>query len=222
MNTAKRLLAAISATALVAAATVPSVGQSEPDDPQADALALIVMSRQLHDRAIETSDPVLMLSAARLRKDSGMKRGEIGTPDAPDEDIPQEDVFGWEGWLDEAVRISGGSTIIAGLADDIRTSKSKGLKDGGIYTERRIPARGKKSHRALNFIGGEFALVYSEGMGDADIDMFVYDARGALVCSQTDTSNLNQCGWTPGVTGPFDVTLENKSDFGDTYALSTN
>lgn len=209
---------------LASAVVTPSYGQSAADDPQADALKLIQMSRELHDRAIETSDPVMMLSAARLRKDSGMTPGELGTLEDADETTPDgsEEAFGWEGWLDEAVRLSGGSEVIAGLADDIRTSKSKGLKDQAIYTEGRLAAHSSHRYSNLNFVGGEFAEVYSEGVGKADIDLFVRDGRGALVCSQTDSSNINQCGWTPGATGPFEVTLENKSDFADRYALTTN
>jgi len=214
----------VPASLLASALFTPGYGQSPADDPQAEALKLIQMSRALHDRAIETSDPVLMLSAARLRKDSAMAPGELGTLEDADDAASDGsgEVFGWEGWLDEAVRLSGGSEIIAGLADDIRTSRSKGLKDQAIYTEGRLAAHSSHRYSNLNFVGGEFAEVYSEGVGKADIDLFVRDRRGALVCSQTDSSNINQCGWTPGATGPFEVTLENKSDFADTYALTTN
>lgn len=209
---------------LVATAT-PAFAQSAPNSEQAASLELVKLSRALYERALETSDPVLMLSAARLRKDAGAKAGPVGTltPDetaTPEEDGPQ--VISWERWLDQAVRMAQGSTVIAGLAEDIRTSKAKGLQDGGIYTEASIAAFGKRRFTALNFIGGEFAEIHSEGLGTADIDMFVRDADGALVCSQTDPSNRNQCGWTPGATGPFDITLENKSDFADRFALMTN
>ncbi len=222
----KIVLRAVAVPALILSCVIatPSFGQSAAADPQAEALKLIRMSRTLHDRAIETSDPVLMLSAARLRKDSGMAAGELGTLEdgEPGSGGVSEDTFGWEAWLQEAVRLSGGSELIAGLADDIRTSKSKGLKGQAVYTEGRLAAHDSHRYSNLNFVGGEFAEVYSEGLGKADIDLFVRDSRGALVCSQTDSSNINQCGWTPGATGPFEVTLENKSDFADTYALTTN
>lgn len=222
----KIVLRAVAVPALILSSAIatPSFGQSTAADPQAEALKLIRMSRTLHDRAIETSDPVLMLSAARLRKDSGMTAGELGTLEdgEPGSGGVSEDTFGWEAWLQEAVRLSGGSELIAGLADDIRTSKSKGLKGQAVYTEGRLAAHDSHRYSNLNFVGGEFAEVYSEGLGKADIDLFVRDSRGALVCSQTDSSNINQCGWTPGATGPFEVTLENKSDFADTYALTTN
>jgi len=222
----KILLRAVAVPALILASAIatPSLGQSAPEDPQAEALKLIRISRVLHDRAIETSDPVLMLSAARLRKDSGMSAGELGTLEDGETGAGDGSgqAFGWEGWLEEAVRLSGGSEVIAGLAEDIRTSRSKGLEGQAVYTEGRLAAHSTHRYSNLNFIGGEFAEVYSEGLGKADIDLFVRDKRGALVCSQTDSSNINQCGWTPGATGPFEVTLENKSDFADTYALTTN
>lgn len=212
------------AAIFASAVTTPSLGQSANEDSQAVGLHLIEMSRELHDRAIETSDPVLMLSAARLRKDAGMTPGTLGELDAGGAAVetPEVSAFGWEPWLDEAVRMSGGSPVIAGLADDIRTSKSKGLAESPIYAEARLPALSKHRYSKLNFVGGEFATIRSEGVGKADIDMFVRDARGAIICSQTDPSNVNQCGWTPDATGPFEVTLENKSDFADSYALTTN
>ncbi|MAZ17801.1 hypothetical protein [Oricola sp.] len=214
----------VSALILASAVATTSYGQSAAEDPQAAALKLIRMSRTLHDRAIETSDPVLMLSAARLRKDSGMKAGALGTLENSGEDAGDisGETFSWERWLEEAVRLSGGSDVIAGLATDIRTSGSKGLAGQAVYTEGRLAAHSSHRYSDLNFVGGEFAEVYSEGLGKADIDLFVRDSRGAIVCSQTDSSNINQCGWTPGATGPFEVTLENKSDFADTYALTTN
>lgn len=214
----------ISAALFATAATAPSLAQSDMEDPQAEGLHLIELSRELHDRAIETSDPVLMLSAARLRKDAGMEPGELGELDTGGADLekPETSAFGWEQWLDEAVRLSGGSAIIAGLAEDIRLAKSKGLVDPPVYTEALLPARSQHRYSKLTFRGGEFAAIRSEGLGNADIDMFVRDARGAIVCSQTDPSNVNHCRWTPDATGPFQVTLENKSDFADSYALTTN
>lgn len=213
--------AVVPAAIFASVIAAPSFGQSADDTAQAEALHMIRLSRELHDRAIETSDPVLMLSAARLRKDSGMKPGALGETDSQAGE-PEGDAFGWEAWLAKAVRLSGGSPMIEGLAEDIRASAPKGLATQAIYAEGRIPAHSKRRYGKLNFLGGEFAEVYSEGLGKADIDMFVRDARGAIICSQTDTSNINQCGWTPDATGPFEVTLENKSDFADSYALTTN
>ena len=111
----------VSALILASAVATTSYGQSAAEDPQAAALKLIRMSRTLHDRAIETSDPVLMLSAARLRKDSGMKAGALGTLENSGEDAGDisGETFSWERWLEEAVRLSGGSDVIAGLATDI-------------------------------------------------------------------------------------------------------
>ncbi|MCI5078565.1 hypothetical protein [Oricola sp.] len=225
-----RSITVLAMTGLAVAAN-STAGLSAEDDPQARSLELIKLSRTLYERALERSDPILMLAAARLRMDADAEPGKVGRTEPSGSDLAPRNgpnasgdgqVFSSEQWLQLAVRLSNGSSIIAGLADDIRSMKPKGLEEGGIYTEATIAARGKRYHYDLNFVGGAFAEIYSEGLGPADIDMFVYDNNGALVCSQTDPSNVNQCGWTPGATGPFDVTLENKSDFADTYALMTN
>lgn len=221
MTKTRRFLALLAAVATVASSG--ALAQAQTGNDQARALEFVRLSRQLHDIALETSDPLMMLAAARLRRNASLTVGEIGVLEPEEgEQAAQEDAFDWQGWLDRAVKMSGGSATIAGLAEDIRADKSKGAWGGGFYSKAHVKARDSRKYSDVRFVGGEFADVYAEGAGSADIDMFIYDRKGALVCSQTDASNVNQCGWTPPETGPFSIIVENKSDFGTDYSLMSN
>lgn len=221
MTKAWHSLASLSICAVLAVASLPA-GADDAAGGQSQSLRYIQMSRELHDIAIRNSDPVMMLAAATLRRDAGAKAGDLGGLEADGSGSAAEDAFDWEAWLDEAVKISGGSQTISGLADDIRSDMSKGVQGGAIYSTAHVKARSSRKYKGIAFVGGQFAEVYSESSGVADIDMFVYDRSGALICSQTDASNVNQCGWTPSATGPFSIVVENKSDVGTDYALMTN
>lgn len=185
---------------------------------------LMALSRRVFDIARADKDAHGMITAARLRKKAGLQEQERAGEDEGGSAHTGEGggVLTWQAMLQEAVKRAAGDETIAGLAEDLRAEKSKGVVNGAIYSKARVKPRGKRRYRNLAFEGGRFAEVYSEGRGDANLDMFIYDQAGHLVCSQTDPSNISQCGWTPSFTGPFTVVIENKSDATVSYALMTN
>lgn len=205
----------------------PAMAEQAPNiSPETGAKAqnLMALSRRVFDIARADSDALGMITAARLRKKAGLQEtGRAGEDEGGGAHTAEGgDVLTWQAMLEEAVKRSAGDETIAGLAEDLRAEKSKGVVNGAIYSKARVKPRGKRRYRNLAFEGGRFAEVYSEGRGDANLDMFIYDQSGHLVCSQTDPSNISQCGWTPSFTGPFTVVIENKSDVTASYALMTN
>ncbi|MEL6503159.1 MAG: hypothetical protein AAFO61_05585 [Pseudomonadota bacterium] len=190
----------------------------------AEAGNLMALSRRVFDIARADNDAHGMITAARLRKKAGLQEQDRAGEDDGGGDHTGEasGLLTWQAMLDEAVKRSVGDETIADLAEDLRAQKSKGVVNGAIYSKARVKPRGKRRYRNIAFAGGRFAEVYSEGRGDANLDMFIYDGSGHLVCSQTDPSNISQCGWTPSFTGPFTVVIENKSDVTASYALMTN
>ncbi|MEM9732394.1 MAG: hypothetical protein AAF903_02785 [Pseudomonadota bacterium] len=205
----------------------PAMGEQAPNiAPSAGAgsVSLMVLSRQVFDIARADNDPHGMVTAARLRKKAGLQEQERAGEDEGGQVHTGEGrgVLTWQAILDEAVKRSAGDETIAELAEDLRVEKTKGVVNGAIYSKARVKPRGKRRYRNIAFAGGRFAEFYSEGRGDANLDMFIYDGSGHLVCSQTDPSNISQCGWTPSFTGPFTVVIENKSDVTASYALMTN
>jgi len=65
---------------------------------------------------------------------------------------------------------------------------------------------------------GEF-LQSNDG---SDLNLYVYDDAGRLVCSDTDVSSISYCGWRPSEGGGFTIKVENKGQGNAGYSLMTN
>ena len=71
------------------------------------------------------------------------------------------------------------------------------------------------------FIGGLNANVDVIGDGDSDLDLFVYDQNGNVICSQTSSSYSESCSFSPRWTGPFKIVVKNNGSFYSLYKLNT-
>ena len=91
-----------------------------------------------------------------------------------------------------------------------------------IRSRRLEAATGSTSTIPLPFKAGEYAEVYVEANDGSDLNLYIYDSAGRLVCSDTDESSISYCGWRPAEAGEFTIKVENRGG-GDTgYALMTN
>lgn len=182
---------------------------------------LLRLSADLFDTARIARDPLMALTAAKIRKSVAVDAVAL----APEGGAASVDVS-WTGWadmLDTAVDLAAGDEILLSIAEDIRLEKPRGKADN-------IPARtggevrpGEKNvYRNVAFSGGAYAEVYVEGSGTADIDLFVHTSDGRLVCSDSDASNRSYCGWLPKETSDFSITIQNKGTAANRYWLITN
>ena len=106
---------------------------------------------------------------------------------------------------------------------DVTFAGTKGVTSGEVYSITTIRAGGTDSYPPMTYTGGEYADVYIEGAtSSADLNVFVRDAQGRLVCSDTDISAIAYCGWRPGKTEGFTVEVTNRSGTPTSYSLITN
>lgn len=61
----------------------------------------------------------------------------------------------------------------------------------------------------VRFRGGEPARVAVAGDGDSDLDLFVYDENGDLVCADEDDTDHMFCAWRPEASGYYTITIKN-------------
>ncbi|MEM6305208.1 MAG: hypothetical protein AAF744_10830 [Pseudomonadota bacterium] len=180
----------------------------------------MALSMSLFDYGIAENDAVSLVTAASIRKAAQLTEGPIGEPDTPLE--PGQDPLSWQDMLAEAEARAQGRADLLGLIEDVRAATTKGLIDGAIISKSQVAPRGSRSYSRMVFEGGKFAEIYSEGRGEENLDMFVYDSRGAVVCSQTDQSPISLCGWTPPETTAYRVVVQNRSDRTAFFSLMTN
>ena len=203
----RSLLAALLALSQPALAEGPSpVKTAEP-------------SARLYAIGVDQADPLLILSAARLRKTLAPVASDRAAIDGtPAEGVP----LGWEEMLAAAEPLAQGEEALIGLIDDIRSETIKGVASGPVYNIGQLGTGSDDTYPPIEFRGGEYAEVYVEARAATNLNLTVRDDKGRLVCSDTDISHIAYCGWTPATGGTFSLTVENKGPAAAPYALMTN
>ncbi len=177
------------------------------------------LSARLYAAGLDLSDPLLILSAAKLRKSLGL----TATPRLPEGGMADSDApLSWQDMLASATELADDDETLLGLIDDVQAESSKGVSSGPVYNIGTLKNGGKDAYPAVEFVGGEYAEVYVEAKGPTDLNLTIYDAQGRLVCSDTDASHIAYCGWRPADTGNFTMKVENQGPQGAKYALMTN
>jgi len=205
----RRILLAAALAALVS----PAVAETQSPVKVAE------LSARLYAMGLDQGDPLLILSAARLRKtlaleatDRAAVDGTAGTG-AP---------MSWEEMLASAETLAGDDDMLLGMIDDARVEGSKGVSSGPVYNIGSLTDGDDDTYPPIEFRGGEYAEVYVEAKDATNLNLTVYDDKGRLVCSDTDISHIAYCGWTPAEAGTFTLKVENKGPASAAYALMTN
>jgi hypothetical protein len=177
------------------------------------------LSARLYAAGMEAGDPLLVLSAAKLRKGlapvATERAAEGGTAGAG---AP----LGWEEMLASAIELAGEDEVLLGLIEDASVETTKGVASGPVYNIGNLSNGKGDTYPPIEFRGGEYAEVYVEAKAATNLNLGVYDDKGRLVCSDTDISHIAYCGWTPAAAGSFTLKVDNKGPTGADYALMTN
>lgn len=177
------------------------------------------LSARLYATGMAAGDPLLVLSAAKLRKGLAPVAGDraamggVAGAGAP---------LGWEEMLASASALAGEDAAILGLIEDAKVEANKGVAAGPVYNIGSLGNGKDDTYPPIEFRGGEYAEVYVEAKAATNLNLAVYDDKGRLVCSDTDISHIAYCGWTPASPGTFTLKVENKGPVEADYALMTN
>jgi hypothetical protein len=177
------------------------------------------LSARAYAAGIAAGDPLVVLSAARLRKslapvaaDRAAVAGTAG----------QGAPLSWEEMLASASVLAGDDAVLLGLIDDARAEAAKGVASGPVYNIGSLGNGKADTYPPIAFRGGEYAEVYVEAKAAVNLNLTVLDDKGRLVCSDTDISHIAYCGWTPASAGTFTLKVDNKGPVAAGYALMTN
>lgn len=208
-----RLAAAFSVISLSAALCLPAGAEG------LSPIRTAQLSAELYQAGLDAGDPVLILSAAKLRKSINPEKGSlVAEGGTAGEGAP----LGWEEMLAAAEELAEGDEALLAMIGDVRAETTKGVTSGPVYNIGSLGNGGTDTYPVVDFIGGEYAEVYVEAKDATDLNLTVYDAQGRLVCSDTDKSHIAYCGWRPDQTGAFTMKVENNGPTGASYALMTN
>jgi hypothetical protein len=193
--------------------TLPALAET------ASGVKVAELSARLYAAGMEAGDPVLVLSAAKLRKTLDPMAGDraavagVAGSGAP---------LSWEEMLASASKLAAGDPVLLGLIEDARVEADKGVASGPVYNIGSLGNGKGDTYPPIEFRGGEYAEVYVEARAATNLNLTVLDDQGRLVCSDTDISPIAYCGWTPATGGTFTLKVDNKGPAAAEYALMTN
>jgi hypothetical protein len=195
--------------------------EAKSGDPVAKLYAL---SRDLVDYGRKNNDALAMIVAAGMRQQVALtsvdrKPTTPGEATAEADDTPDLTV---DAILAEAKSMSGDDDAVTALADDVKAAATKGRSKGPAYNVQTLGAKSIDDYANVGFDGGDYAEVYAEGSGRTNLDLYVYDENGNLICSDTAPSDVAYCGWTPRWSGNFDIKVINRGGRSNKYSLITN
>ncbi len=198
---------------LLAAVTLPAAAEIAPPLRQAEA------SRVIYDAGMAQRDALLVLAAAKLRRNLALQpvertadEGEAATGAPLDGDT----------MLNEARALAVGDPAMLALIEDVAAESSKGVVSGPVYNIARIGPKKSDTYRSVPFKSGEYAEIYVEAKDSSDLNLKVHDDQNRLVCSDTDISAIAYCGWKPRQAGSYTITIENMTANNVQYSLITN
>jgi hypothetical protein len=205
----RRILLATALAALVS----PAVAETQSPVKVAE------LSARLYAMGLDQGDPLLILSAARLRKTLALVATDRAAVDGT---AGTGEPLSWEEMLASAETLAGDDDMLLGMIDDARVEGSKGVSSGPVYNIGSLTDGDDDTYPPIEFRGGEYAEVYVEAKDATNLNLTVFDDKGRLVCSDTDISHIAYCGWSPAEAGTFTLMVENKGPASAAYALMTN
>lgn len=227
--THKQLTTALVGTLLIAgAATADSQKKSNADPAKAgvssesaSAVATAATAMSLVRYGDANKDALALITAARLLKQAGSSNEKLQAQSGVNTPAKTaEDARTVESLLARARTYAAGDVTLVALADDVARSGSRGAVGGPKQARSVVGSRSRDSYK-VTFREGEPARVLVSGDGDSDLDLFIYDENGNLVCKDDDATDDMICGWTPRWTGRFTIRIVNLG-VANEYIIMTN
>lgn len=166
-------------------------------------------------------DALALITAARMLKETGARDALKVAKGREEAAKRNDDSLSAEAVLERGRALAAGRPDLLALADDVAKSGSRGVDRGPQVGRNKVVGPRAWHHYDLRFVGGERAKVYARGDGDSDLDLYVYDERGNLICKDVSPGDEMACAWTPRWTGMFRIRVLNRG-VTNQYSIVTN
>lgn len=219
--------AALAACGLTGVLAAPSgqrnLDREKSDAPSAGAQAAeaVATAQALARYGDAHQDALSLITAARILKETGARdalKVAKGTEQAAKR---SDDSLSADAVLERGRTLAAGRPDLLALADDVARSGSRGVDRGPQVGRNKVVGSRAWHHYDLRFVGGERAKVYARGDGDSDLDLYVYDESGNLICKDDAPGDEMACAWTPRWTGMFRIRVLNRG-IANQYSIVTN
>jgi hypothetical protein len=189
--------------ALPWAAAAQGSGPMGAKSARGDAVARLVLALRVADEARWQGDALLMISAARLMR--SVPAAATGTTTWSSQTL-----------LNEARAMARERPDLQALIEDVQVAGSRAVEDP--LPTRTLRLAGRATQRLEMRFGGDddaaVGLILPDGAATAgaDLDLYVHDERGAVVCMSEGPGIPELCRWTPRRAGNFRITVINRRD----------
>ncbi|MBF0142322.1 MAG: hypothetical protein HQL57_08185 [Magnetococcales bacterium] len=205
----------------------PNEGAKGEGSPTSQAVADYAMAEQLVTFGIAHSDPISLVTAARVmqmapaKESKRTKTSEGGSKESGAKAEHKLDLTTPAGVLAKAREMAGDRKDILAMIDDAAAGASRGRMAGPVVHRDRVNS-GTTDVYEEKFEGLKVARVLIDGDGDTDLDCFIEDENHNRVDSDTDGTDTCLLEWTPAWTGTFFIKIKNYGSVYNNYVLATN
>ena len=127
--------------------------------------------------------------------------------------------------LADAKKFAGKDKVVLAYVKQVEKSLGSGSTRGAVGGPKgqrdRVYGKDVNSYQ-VKFWASELAEVCVSGDGDTDLDLYVYDANGNLIGSDTDYTDECVVRWVPAWTGTFIIKVVNRGALYNNFAIWTN
>ena len=218
------VLATTALSGLASAETAINATEDKPLGAQSvTPIHELTLAQQLAIYGVENQDAMSLIVAAQimdkyLLSDSDVQPRE-GQGEVAEGTTPM--ITGVADILAAARTLAGDRQDLVAMIDDVEASGARGSVYGeGSYEDFIGPYDSIAYDEG--FFGSEQAIVTLNGWDDTDLDLYVYDEYGNLICEGASYTSSEYCEWTPRWTGNFTIVVYNNGGIENTYSLWTN
>ena len=186
-------------------------------------ISVLIMANALAAQGIEQKDPLLLVTSAKLLKLNAIetkarqKVAEGGSKSSKE----GRERYTPDRLLEYAQEWSGDNKAYKSLIAQVESLQTRGRVGGAAQHVDAVDA-GASDHYELMFYGREWAEVAVIGDGDTDLDLYVRDENGNVVCEDTDSTDTMYCAWKPKFDGNFTISIKNYGEVYNEYLIMTN
>lgn len=217
------VLATTALSGLAMAETAINATEDKPLGAQSvEPIHELTLAQQLAIYGVENQDAMSLIVAAQimdkyLLSDSDLQARETQGGAAGENPV----ITSSADMLAAARDLAGERQDLIAMIEDVEAGGSRGSVYGeGSYEDYIGPYASMAYDEG--FFGSERAIVTLNGWDDTDLDLYVYDEYGNLICEGASYTSSEYCEWTPRWTGNFTIVVYNNGGIENSYSLWTN